>query len=383
MDKFEEKILFQMFAAHSTMYALPTIKSLNEYLERMLTIIPGVERVDVCILDLTKRPSSEINSRFFGRLSSKNDQFSMKDFLRFRKDFGENFYIYPLMSDSYFYGFIAIEASDNAKFSYFDPVISNFSISISIILENKFQRYSLETLNKALEKHKQDLESKVSERTMDLEIAQKKLESMFIQIIHAFSITVELRDPYTAGHQYRVAMLSKAIAQSMSLPERDVQEVYFGALIHDIGKVQVPQEILAYPGRLSKLQMDFIKIHPKAGSKIIQRIDFSDIIYNIVLHHHERLDGSGYPEGLKAEDIAMTTRIVSVADVFEAMISHRPYRPKNSLQATLQELKNGSGKIYDKNAVECCIDLIVNEKFIMPVYDYHGFDIETERDQRL
>lgn len=186
---------------------------------------------------------------------------------------------------------------------------------------------------------------------------QEKLLQNFEAAVGAIGATMEARDPYTAGHQHRVADLGAAIAAEMGLPEKTVKGIHFGGLIHDIGKIQVPSEILSKPGRLSKAEFELIKVHPQAGYDIIKGIDFPWPVADIVLQHHERIDGSGYPQGLKGEQISVEARVLAVADVLEAMASHRPYRPAMGIEPALAELQRGRGSSYDPAAVDACVTL--------------------------
>lgn len=165
----------------------------------------------------------------------------------------------------------------------------------------------------------------------------------------------EVRDPYTAGHQRRVAVLAPRIAKSMGLTPDSIKSVYLGALVHDIGKVAVPLEILNYPGPLAADQYNLMKIHPQAGHDIVKEARLPWPIADIVLQHQERMDGSGYPKGLKGKEIALETRIVTVADVFESITCHRPYRGSHSKEAAIQELHSNVGRLYDADVVRCCL----------------------------
>ena len=181
--------------------------------------------------------------------------------------------------------------------------------------------------------------------------------------IGAMGATMESRDPYTAGHQHRVAVLAVAIATEMGLPPDMVEGVHFGALVHDLGKIQVPAEILAKPSRLSKPEFDLIKTHPQAGYEIIKGVEFPWPIARMVLEHHERLDGSGYPQGLKGEAIALEARILAVADVVEAMSSHRPYRPGLGIDVALAEIERLRGIQLEPDAVDACVRLFREKRF--------------------
>lgn len=193
--------------------------------------------------------------------------------------------------------------------------------------------------------------------------AGEKLRRSLEGTIGAVAATMESRDPYTAGHQRRVAVLASAIATEMGLAASAVEGIHFGALIHDLGKIQVPAEILSKPTRLSKLEFDLIKEHARAGYEIIKGIDFPWPIALMVWQHHERLDGSGYPQGLKGEAISPEARILAVADVVEAMSSHRPYRPGLGVDAALREIEDKRGKWFEPAAVDACLRLFREKQF--------------------
>lgn len=185
----------------------------------------------------------------------------------------------------------------------------------------------------------------------------KKLKNTLMQTIRALSLTMVKRDPYTADHQNRVAQLAAAIAKKIGMTERQIEGIRLGSIIHDVGKVYVPSEFLNRSGNLSELEIAVIKTHPQMGNEIIKDIDFPWPIQKIVLQHHERLDGSGYPKGIKDKDIAVEAKIVAVADVVEAMASHRPYRPALGLEAAFEEISKHKGVLYDLKIVEACLKL--------------------------
>ncbi len=191
----------------------------------------------------------------------------------------------------------------------------------------------------------------------------QQVEETLKQSLMTVSKLSELKDPYTANHQWRVAKISKALCEEMQLGEAFTKGVYYGALLHDIGKMQVPSEILSRPGVLTKEEFSIIKQHPVFGGKVVEHIVSPWPIVDIVANHHERLDGSGYPRGLKGEEISMAVRIVMVADVYEAMTTHRPYRPKKTKKAALAELQSNRGKLYDKKVVDALTSLITKKKF--------------------
>ena len=191
--------------------------------------------------------------------------------------------------------------------------------------------------------------------------AQQRLQRSLLQTIQAIALTIEKRDPYTAGHQERVAKLAVAIAEELGLEQERIEGLRLGALIHDIGKIAVPAEILNRPGELDPNLFAMIKIHPTIGYDIIHGIEFPWPLADMVVQHHERLDGSGYPKGLKGEDILLEARILAVADVVEAMATHRPYRPARGVEAALQELDVGKGRLYDAEVVESCQRLFLKQ----------------------
>ena len=192
----------------------------------------------------------------------------------------------------------------------------------------------------------------------------RKLKEAMKGIILGFSTLVEQRDPYTAGHQKRVTELSLAIAESMGIEGDQVAGLQMAAMVHDIGKVYVPSDFLNRPGKLNDVEFAVIKEHPKGGSTILKSVDFEWPISQIVLQHHERMDGSGYPNGLSGDNILLEARIVAVADVIDAMASHRPYRPSLGIDKALEEVEANKGMLYDPDAVAACLTLFRGKGFV-------------------
>ncbi len=190
-----------------------------------------------------------------------------------------------------------------------------------------------------------------------------RLEQTLLQTIEAIASTVEARDAYTAGHQRRVATLASAIAREMGLSVDMIHGLYLAASIHDLGKIRIPAEILSKPGNLSQIEFELIKTHPQAGYDIIKEVQFPWPIAQMLLQHHEHLDGSGYPQGLKAGQILLEAKILTVADTVEAMSSHRPYRASLGLNAALDEVAAQRGVLYDAAVVDCCIALFKENRF--------------------
>jgi PAS domain S-box-containing protein len=175
--------------------------------------------------------------------------------------------------------------------------------------------------------------------------------------VQAIAVTVETRDPYTAGHQRRVADLARAIATEMNLPTEQIDGIRMAAAIHDLGKISVPAEILSKPTKLTNLEFSLIKTHAQSGYDILKDIEFPWPIARMVLEHHERMNGSGYPNGLTGDNILLESGILMVADVVEAMASHRPYRPSRGIEAALEEIEKNKGTLYDAAAVDACLRL--------------------------
>ncbi len=182
-------------------------------------------------------------------------------------------------------------------------------------------------------------------------------------IIRTLSAAVEMRDPYTAGHQRRVTNLARCIAQRMGLSRDQIEAIRFAGMVHDVGKISLPAEILSKPSRLSDLELSLIKTHSQAAYAILREIEFPWPIAQIVLQHHERMDGSGYPNGLRGDEILVEARVLAVADVVEAMASHRPYRPSLSLEEALREISTRSGTLYDPRVVDACLEVFAERPF--------------------
>jgi len=174
-----------------------------------------------------------------------------------------------------------------------------------------------------------------------------------------------MRDPYTAGHQRRVADLARSIATEMNLPHDTIEGVRVAAVIHDIGKVSVPAEILSKPGKLTQNEFELIKDHAETGYDILKDVEFPWPIAEMIRQHHERLDGSGYPRGLKGDDTLIEARVIALADVVEAIASHRPFRPAHGIEVALDEIKKNRGTLYDPEAVDACLRLFTERKYTL------------------
>jgi len=190
-----------------------------------------------------------------------------------------------------------------------------------------------------------------------------KMQVMMLQTVETIGAILEVRDPYTAGHQRDVTKLACALGEALGFDADRIAGLRVAGLLHDIGKIVVPAEILNKPGKLGKLEMDIIRTHPQAGYDIVKKIDFPWPVAQTVLQHHERLNGSGYPQGLTKDDILLEARVLAVADVVEAMASHRPYRPGLGIEAALEEITKNKGVLYDAETVDACIRLFMEKGF--------------------
>ena len=197
----------------------------------------------------------------------------------------------------------------------------------------------------------------------ELESNYFRFKKALYETIDAIAMISERRDPYTAGHQKRVAMLASAIAKEMKLSEDMIEGIYLTSIIHDIGKMSVPLSILSKPTFLSEGETMLIQSHCQEAYNILKNIEFPWPVAEIILQHHERIDGSGYPNRLKGDEILLEAKILAIADIIEAMSSHRPYRPAIGLQKAIKEILKKRGKLYDSLAVDICVNLLENKKF--------------------
>jgi putative nucleotidyltransferase with HDIG domain len=199
---------------------------------------------------------------------------------------------------------------------------------------------------------------KLDDQIHEREQTQERLSDALRSTIEAMSRTMEWRDPYTAGHQKRVALISVAIARKLGFSEEAAQALYMAAMVHDIGKVSVPSEILTKPTRLTDLEMRMVQGHVEAGYQILKDIPFPWPVAEMVRQHHERLDGTGYPNGLSGDQICIESRILAVADTIEAMATHRPYRPARGLMAAMEEIRAEAGTKLDAKVVDAAFELM-------------------------
>jgi response regulator RpfG family c-di-GMP phosphodiesterase len=205
----------------------------------------------------------------------------------------------------------------------------------------------------------------LKERRLRTELKERlhQIFAVLKGVVHALSLSIEARDPYTAGHQKRVSDLAAAIAEEMGLTDDRITGIRMAGEIHDLGKIAVPAEILSKPKKLSDVELCLIKTHPDVAYNILNGIEFPWPIAEIIYQHHERIDGSGYPRGLKSEEILLEARIMAVADVVEAIASHRPYRPALGMTAAADEIRHHKGVYYDTEVVDACLKIIEEPDF--------------------
>lgn len=212
--------------------------------------------------------------------------------------------------------------------------------------------------------------SHLKQAERELERKSQESKNALIGTVIAVSKAMEARDPYTAGHQQRVADIAVAIAEKLGMDDYRIEGLRLGAAVHDIGKLAIPVEMLVKPTRLNPLEYSVIQTHAQAGADILKEVSFPWPILEIISQHHERLDGSGYPKGLKSDEICLEARIVAVADVFEAMSAHRPYRPALGIAPAVAELHKNRGIIYDAAVVDALLQLLDEDADRFPTSDF-------------
>lgn len=252
----------------------------------------------------------------------------------------------PLLDDGKAFGCLNIYAAEIDAFGDIEVILlTNLANDLT---------YGLSALQETDKRKK--AETAIDDRDAKLQVA-------LLSTVKALANTIEQRDPYTAGHQDRVAQLAVAIGSELGLAKSRLTGIEMGGVIHDIGKIAVPAEVLNRPGALSEAEFALIKAHPEKGYAIVKEIDFAWPVTEMILQHHERLDGSGYPNGLKGDKICLEARIIAVADVVEAITSHRPYRPGRGIDVALDEITEGRKTLYDPDVVEACVTLFKTKHF--------------------
>jgi PAS domain S-box-containing protein len=246
----------------------------------------------------------------------------------------------------------------NLEFTKKDGTTAYNEISVSLIRNSQGEPIGFRGIARDVTERKQAEE----ERKQSFERMRKALGAT----VHSISVIVEMKDPYTSGHQQRVSDLARSIATEMGLSADQRDFIRTASAIHDIGKISIPSEILSKPTRLTALEFNLIKTHAQSGYDILKDIEFPWPVADVVLQHHERIDGSGYPQGLKGDDIPLEARIIAVADVVEAIASHRPYRPALGIEAALEEIEKNKGILYDNTIADACLRLFREKSYQLP-----------------
>ena len=250
-----------------------------------------------------------------------------------------------------------------------DEKVQGFQLGAVDYVTKPYQRDELlSRVHAHLELHqlRHHLTDVVNERTAQLMESEKKLKDILLDSVALLAAIVEMRDPYTAGHQHRVAEIAVAIAKILQLGEAQIEGIHLAGVVHDVGKIQIPAEILSKTGGLTDIEYMLVKQHAKNGYDLLKTVDYPWPIAQIVLQHHERLDGSGYPQALKGDEILFEAKIVAVADVVESMTSHRPYRPGLGIDAALEEVERNRGVLYDPLVVDACCKLFRELGYTLP-----------------
>lgn len=267
----------------------------------------------------------------------------------------------------------AIEALRLGAWDFITKPIPDLAI-LDYTLKKVWERANLIRENR---EYREYLEEEVKRRTVELrrELKERKaaqdslrksvesLERMTGGTIDAFGRMAELRDPYTAGHQKRVAKLAHRIGGKLEMGEEECKGIRVAGVLHDIGKIHIPAELLNKPGRLTDIEMNLVKTHPQGGYEVLKTVAFLWPVAEVVLQHHECFDGTGYPEGLSGDSIRLGARIIHVADTVEAMSSHRPYRPALGMEAALVEIKANRGTLYCPECVDACLEAVRDAEF--------------------
>ena len=231
--------------------------------------------------------------------------------------------------------------------------------------EDKAKDQLLKELQKMHEKVTELEKAKVMCNQLEKELKQtyKKLQKIIESTANIITKVVETRDPYSTGHQQRVSKLATVIAREMKLPQDKIEGTRIASLVHDIGKVNLPTEIISKPSKLIEVEFNLIKNYPKIGYDILRKVDFPWPIAEIILQHQEKIDGSGYPRGLKGDEICIEAKILGVANVVEAMSSYKSYRPALSIDEALVEISNNKNILFDPEVVDTCIKLFKEKDF--------------------
>jgi putative nucleotidyltransferase with HDIG domain len=302
-------------------------------------------------------------------ISGQKREFSILGIKRF--DVAEKFFnLYFLQHEHLEYEAVAV-IKDVTNETLFRQSLQESTKEIAMLQHELIEKNrDLDETNKELIKSRDEmkilnyeLEETVELRTLQFKEKSELSKRLFLQTVNSLMYALEMRDPYTAGHQQRVSKLACAIARKAGLSEYVIEGILVAGKLHDIGKIYVPSEFLTKPGRLPEEALCVIKTHPRIGFEILKDIEFPWPIASIVLQHHERIDGCGYPYGLEKDEIMLEAKILSVADVVEAMITNRPYRISPGVNEALEEIKKYKGIKYEPCVVDACLSLFLEDGF--------------------
>lgn len=339
-----------------------------------LLSVRGEKRVLVCIEDVTKKKRAEKEYRNLVENAHEVILVVQDGVIKFanKKVEGIGGYTREELSSAPFTEFVHPADRETVRQNYFKrlkgekvPLVYSFRV-ITKDGDTRWLEISAVKINWRGESATLNFLTDVTQRKkaqQELEESLTRLRKVLSGCVQVVRSTVEKKDPYTGRHQQRVADLARAIATEMGLSKDRIEGIRTAASIHDIGKIMIPAEILTKPTQLTNLEFSMIKRHPEIGYEILKDIDFSWPVAKIILQHHEKLDGSGYPRGLRGDKIILEAKILAVADVVEAMSSHRPYRPAHSLKDALAEIEKNKGRLYDARVVDTCVKIFRESKF--------------------
>jgi response regulator RpfG family c-di-GMP phosphodiesterase len=342
------------------LYMLETILKGNGY--EVLTALNGLEAlsklkkesVDIIISDIMM---PRMDGFQFCRECKKDDDLKKIPFIFYTATYtGQKDEEFALSLGAV--KFIKKPTELNTFLNILEGVIKKYEKAVPVTSQEPIKKEEI-----YLTEYSKRLIEKLEKKLFELEKSEKQVKHLFDDIIISIGKITEMKDPYTAGHQQRISKLSVAIAHELDLPKDKIEGIRIASLLHDVGKICIPTDTLNKPTKLSEIEYSLIRTHPQAGHDILKLIDFSHPVAKIVLQHHERLNGSGYPQGLKSEDILLEAKIMGVADVVGAMSSERPYRPAFGIDETLEEISKNKGILYDPEVVDACLKLFKEKGF--------------------
>lgn len=361
----------QLISAQSMLYILPCKVSLCEFTIQTLKNIPAIYRCGIFLCDNYEtgdfNEEAQITIEIIKKYSTKENN------LLVDLPNNENTMTFVLCTDQKIYGylFISLENEDSIL-GHLKATIINFTSIVSVDLERRYQRAELE-------EYKNHLEEMVQKRANEIfKLEEEKIEN-FERTLLSFVSIIEDRDTYTGGHSQRVAKYCRIIAQDMKCTKEECDLIYRAGILHDIGKIITPDAILLKPNKLNDLEFKIIKQHVNEGYKILLKIPMYKDLAEIIRYHHERYDGNGYPNGVKKDEIPFLSRIMILADAFDAMTTNRIYKKRKNIEEVINELKEFSGTQFDPKVVKSALKVLVVIELSESVHQSPTTDIEKER----